>query len=248
MLFFHIATHVEPLWHAFVTVDTLVSCPHYLFAWIILVTWWAWQCPEWHLCLGYLVHLQVSGIFVWSLIHFQICIMHAATNWEPPHQTPSRSGFSMLFLNASSHSVASCSSTTLPSQDSVTRITLWMASSGPSIALVPPTAMIHTWGGLMTAENSVMPNMPRLEMVKEPPWNSWSWSFPSLARAARSWEKNYGQLSESWMSLHHTAASCHLNIVTADDIADSFCNNHGRLYFWCGYTMLESPWRNVTLL
>lgn len=43
-----------------------------------------------------------------------------------------------------------------------------------------------TWGGLMMAENSVMPNMPRLEMVNVPPENSSGFSFPALACTARS--------------------------------------------------------------
>ena len=38
----------------------------------------------------------------------------------------------------------------------------------------------------MMAANCLMPNMPRLEMVKPPPWNSSSFSLPALARAARS--------------------------------------------------------------
>ena len=49
-----------------------------------------------------------------------------------------------------------------------------------------PTARIQACGGLMTAANSLMPNMPRLEMVKPPPWYSSGLSLPSLARAARS--------------------------------------------------------------
>mmetsp|Transcript_10498 Transcript_10498/g.42447 ORF Transcript_10498/g.42447 Transcript_10498/m.42447 type:complete len:227 (+) Transcript_10498:549-1229(+) len=41
-------------------------------------------------------------------------------------------------------------------------------------------------GGLMTAENSVTPNMPRLETEQVPPWNSCGLSLPSRARPARS--------------------------------------------------------------
>eukprot|EP00978_Attheya_sp_CCMP212_P005269 scaffold11675_cov40-Attheya_sp.AAC.2 len=33
----------------------------------------------------------------------------------------------------------------------------------------PPTARMAAWGGLMTALNSSMPNMPKLEMQKVPP-------------------------------------------------------------------------------
>jgi hypothetical protein len=35
-----------------------------------------------------------------------------------------------------------------------------------------PTARMAPCGGLMMAENSLMPNMPRLEIEKPPPWNS----------------------------------------------------------------------------
>mmetsp|Transcript_16847 Transcript_16847/g.23187 ORF Transcript_16847/g.23187 Transcript_16847/m.23187 type:complete len:288 (+) Transcript_16847:2681-3544(+) len=41
-------------------------------------------------------------------------------------------------------------------------------------------------GGLMTAEKAAMPNMPRLDTEKEPPWNSSGFSLPSRARPARS--------------------------------------------------------------
>ena len=49
-----------------------------------------------------------------------------------------------------------------------------------------PTARMHAWGGLMTAEKEVIPNIPRFETEKDPPWNSSGFSFPSLARVARS--------------------------------------------------------------
>merc|ERR1719318_1216041 len=42
---------------------------------------------------------------------------------------------------------------------------------------VPPTANMQAWGGLM-------PNMPRLETVMVPPWNSCGCNFPSLALPA----------------------------------------------------------------
>jgi len=32
-----------------------------------------------------------------------------------------------------------------------------------------PTARIAAWGGFITAENSVIPNMPKLEILNEPP-------------------------------------------------------------------------------
>ena len=42
-----------------------------------------------------------------------------------------------------------------------------------------------TCGGLMIALKFLTPNIPRLETVKVPPWNSWGWSLPSRAFAAR---------------------------------------------------------------
>ena len=42
--------------------------------------------------------------------------------------------------------------------------------SGTSFLSVPPTARIQDWGGLMTAVNCLIPNIPRLEMVKVPPY------------------------------------------------------------------------------
>ena len=40
-----------------------------------------------------------------------------------------------------------------------------------------PTARIVACGGLMTAEKSLMPNMPRLETAVVPPWYSSGFSF-----------------------------------------------------------------------
>ena len=44
-----------------------------------------------------------------------------------------------------------------------------------------PPAPTRAWGGLTMAANWLMPNMPRLEMVKVPPVNSAGCSLPSLA-------------------------------------------------------------------
>ena len=45
---------------------------------------------------------------------------------------------------------------------------------------------MQTCGGLMTAENSLMPNMPKLEIVKLPPMNSSGLSFFARALVAKS--------------------------------------------------------------
>lgn len=42
-------------------------------------------------------------------------------------------------------------------------------SAGISLFSEPPMARIHAWGGLMIAEKFLIPNMPRLEIVKVPP-------------------------------------------------------------------------------
>ena len=78
-------------------------------------------------------------------------------------------GFSMFALNVSNHVAANSSPIIRRSQDSVTVITLCIVSSAVTTGRVPPTAIIQACGGLITAENSVIPNIPRLEIVKEPP-------------------------------------------------------------------------------
>lgn len=50
----------------------------------------------------------------------------------------------------------------------------------------PPTAKIAACGGLITAENEVIPNIPKLLTQNEPPWYSLGDSFPSRARPAKS--------------------------------------------------------------
>ena len=45
------------------------------------------------------------------------------------------------------------------------------SSSYTGTVLAPPTARMHAWGGFIIAEKLFTPNMPRLEMVKVPPWN-----------------------------------------------------------------------------
>lgn len=49
-----------------------------------------------------------------------------------------------------------------------------------------PTARIATCGGLITAENPSMSNIPKFDMLNDPPWNSLGWSFPWLAFADNS--------------------------------------------------------------
>jgi len=40
-------------------------------------------------------------------------------------------------------------------------------SAGVSTGRAPPTASIHVCGGLITAENDEIPNIPRFEMLKQ---------------------------------------------------------------------------------
>lgn len=49
-----------------------------------------------------------------------------------------------------------------------------------------PTAKIPAYGGFIIALNSFVPNIPRLEIVKVPPWNSYGCNLFSLALFARS--------------------------------------------------------------
>lgn len=48
----------------------------------------------------------------------------------------------------------------------------------------PPTARMQDCGGLMIALKCVTSNIPKLETVKVPPWNSCGCNFPSRALAA----------------------------------------------------------------
>ncbi|MNT44275.1 hypothetical protein D3C72_1807940 [compost metagenome] len=49
-----------------------------------------------------------------------------------------------------------------------------------------PTLMMQPCGSLMIEVNCLMPNMPRLDTEKVPPWNSSGFSLRSRARLARS--------------------------------------------------------------
>ena len=78
-----------------------------------------------------------------------------------------------MLLNAASSSAPSAPSTTRWSQDNVTVIWL-MNFTPPSSAStgarrVAPTARMVACGGLMMAENSRTPYMPRFEMALAPP-------------------------------------------------------------------------------
>src|SRR5262245_21094132 len=104
--------------------------------------------------------------------------------------TSMRTGLSSSALNAASNCAPSAPSTTRWSQDSVTVI--WLTNFTPPSAASTgrrwdaPTARIVACGGLMMAENSRTPYMPRLEIADEPPWYSAGLSFFSRARPARS--------------------------------------------------------------
>lgn len=58
--------------------------------------------------------------------------------------------------------------------------------AGTSLDSVVPTARIIDCGGLIMAAKFLIPNMPKLDTVIVPPWNSCGFSFPSLAFAANS--------------------------------------------------------------
>lgn len=62
------------------------------------------------------------------------------------------------------------------------RLSIRIGWHGGEVAMTRRSAV--TWGGLMMAENSVMPYMPRLEMVNVPPENSSGFSLFALACAA----------------------------------------------------------------
>lgn len=68
-------------------------------------------------------------------------------------------------------------------------------------ALIRIIEIQQTWGGLITAEKFLIPNIPRLEMVKVPPWNSCGLSLPERAFSARSatvWLMSCSPYTLSW--------------------------------------------------
>lgn len=106
-------------------------------------------------------------------------------------------------LNADNHRDAITPSTTRSSLDNVTvTVDVERADSNAGLVMVPSispsappinkrrrgaeTAKIHAWGGLITAENSCTPNIPKLLMVNVPPWNSSGFNLLSRARVAKS--------------------------------------------------------------
>ena len=86
------------------------------------------------------------------------------------------------------NSAATWSSTTRRSADSDTVITVSFSSTpGAAFGLgMPPHARMHACGGLITAVNSLMPNIPKFDIVNEPPVYSSGIKLPFLARVARS--------------------------------------------------------------
>lgn len=83
-----------------------------------------------------------------------------------------RCGCSRLARNLSKKREANSSSTSRPSLDSVTVISCWVrrvcsSSDSRSSALDVPTARMHACGGLITALKPLMPNIPRLDMLRE---------------------------------------------------------------------------------
>ena len=75
-------------------------------------------------------------------------------------------GLSMAPLKTAKNCAARESSTTLASDDKVTVIIFCGLPSESGFNLDVPTAKMHACGGLMTAVNSLIPNIPRLEILK----------------------------------------------------------------------------------
>ena len=65
-------------------------------------------------------------------------------------------------------------------------------------------ARMQDCGGLMIALKCVTPNIPKLETLKVPPWNSCGWSLPSRALAAKlltSFEILINPLRSAWNTI-----------------------------------------------
>lgn len=103
-----------------------------------------------------------------------------------------RLGLLKYVWNTCKNWAAIASSTTRLSADNCTIIVVVILTSsgllgfGITLWIPPPTARIHACGGLITALNDEIPNIPKLEIVNVPPWYSCGLSFPSRARVARS--------------------------------------------------------------
>src|SRR5690348_18456523 len=98
----------------------------------------------------------------------------------------------MYFLNAFMNCAEVAPSTTRWSQEIVQRMTVAIATAPlrtTGCCTPAATARMQDCGGLITAVNSLTPNMPRFEIEKVPPWNSSSLSLLDLARAARSLDR-----------------------------------------------------------
>lgn len=96
------------------------------------------------------------------------------------HYNNNLMGFSKTSLKAWSHSAPTAPSITRWSHERVTvRMVATSVLLSPSFTLLPsigtnlweapPTARMAAWGGLITAEKCLIPNIPKLEMVNVPP-------------------------------------------------------------------------------
>ena len=127
-----------------------------------------------------LLLLPVSG---------NVSIFAVVATW--PTYTDIRLGCSQYVLNTWRNCAAMWSSTTRRSADNTTVITVSFSKSvplppTPAVGVPPPTAKMQACGGLITAVNSLMPNIPKFEIVKEPPLYSSGANLPCRARPAKS--------------------------------------------------------------
>mmetsp|Transcript_19734 Transcript_19734/g.62777 ORF Transcript_19734/g.62777 Transcript_19734/m.62777 type:complete len:345 (-) Transcript_19734:516-1550(-) len=144
-----------------------------------------------------------------------------------------RAGVSMAEVNSFMNLPATSPSHTRWSAEMVTVILVTVSSCPPApitACFTPvPTAMIAAWGGLMMALNSVTPNIPRLEMLKVPPWYSSGVSRFSRALLASSltsaeicWRdldpasRTMGVISPPSVATAMAMSTCGLAVVPAD--------------------------------
>ena len=94
------------------------------------------------------------------------------------------SGCSMIFCNVDMKSEARASSMNRRSNERVALMAVNGSPGSPPISCRPlPTAKMAHCGGFMMAVNSLIPNMPKLEIVKVPPWKKYHIKIEELDSA-----------------------------------------------------------------
>lgn len=82
-----------------------------------------------------------------------------------------------------------------------------------------PMASIQLWGGFMTAQKLFTPNIPKLETLKVPPWNSWGCSLPARALPANSFTSLLMSTRPLWSASNTIGVIRPLSVDTATEMS-----------------------------